>query len=66
MTFNNREAFNRIADYRVNRVLKDLELLGNAACNGIYEYDDDDIETIMNRLESGLNTLKNKLISKKH
>ena len=53
-----REKFVRLAENRVNKALKDVQLIGNLSNRNAYEYTDDDIRKIFGALQGGLNGAK--------
>ncbi|MCM8824936.1 MAG: hypothetical protein NC937_02095 [Candidatus Omnitrophica bacterium] len=55
-----RERFKRLATLRTNEVLKRLKILGNCANRQIYEYTEDDIETIFSAIERKVKEVKTK------
>jgi len=63
-----RSAFKRLANRRVNKVLKDLQLVGNLANPQNYSYTDKEIKMIFKAIESELSLTKSKfriILSKK-
>lgn len=50
-----RERFIRLAEARTNKILKMVELLGNLSNTSSYEYTEDDINLIYNRILEELN-----------
>lgn len=55
-----RERFKRLATLRTNEILKRLKILGNCANRQIYEYTEDDIETIFSAIERKIKEVKTK------
>jgi hypothetical protein len=49
-----RETFVRLAEARVNKALKDLELVGNLCNRSAYEYSDDDVKKMFKTLQDAL------------
>jgi len=54
----NRDRFVRIAENRVNRVLGDLDSLGNCSNRRNYEYTKKDVEEIFAEIERKVNEVK--------
>lgn len=48
------ERFKRLAEARVNRILDMLKLLGNCSFKGTYEYTDEQVEKVFQKLQSEL------------
>jgi len=61
---NKREKFIRLAENRTNKVLKEIDLIGNLANRSNYEYTVDDTEKIIKALKKSLMDLENKFSSK--
>ena len=55
---NKPEKFVRLAENRVNKALKDIQLIGNLCNRNAYEYADDDVRKIFSSLQGGLNSAK--------
>lgn len=55
-----REKFVELAEARVNRTLKDLQLIGNLSNRSAYEFSDSDIRKIFSALQKGLDTAKSR------
>lgn len=53
-----RERFVRVAENRTNRILDTLDLLGNCANKGNYDYTDQDVEMIFTTIQNKLNDTK--------
>ncbi len=53
-----REKFIRVAENRTNRILKDLELLGNCSNKSNYEYSHEDVKKIFSAIDDALRTAK--------
>jgi hypothetical protein len=51
---NKRETFVRLAEARVNKALKDVELIGNLCNRSAYEYTEDDIRKVFKTLQDAL------------
>ena len=55
-----RENFVRLAESRTNRVLKDLDLLGNLSNRSNYSYDDDDVQKIFKAVQKKIRIVEGK------
>ena len=55
---NKRENFVRLAESRVNKALKDLQLVGNLSNRTNYEYTDSDVRKIFKALQQALDNAK--------
>lgn len=53
-----REKFVELAEARVNKALKDIQLLGNLSNRAAYEFTDADIKKIFSALQRGLDSAK--------
>ncbi len=53
-----REKFIRLAENRVNNVLKGIELLGNLSNSSNYDYTKEDLEKIIKTLKSAVSDLE--------
>lgn len=53
-----REKFVELAEARVNRALKDIQLIGNLSNRSAYEFTDTDVRKIFLALQKGLETAK--------
>lgn len=53
-----RERFVELAEKRVNRALKNIQLIGNLSNRSNYEYDDSDVEKIHTALRSAVKQMK--------
>ena len=53
-----REKFVRLAENRMNNVLKQSELLGNLSNTRAYEYTDDDIDSMIKMLKVAVSDLE--------
>ncbi len=53
-----RERFIRVAENRTNRILDTLELLGNCANKGNYDYTDQDVRKIFDTIQRKLDETK--------
>jgi len=59
------EKFKRLAKQRGERVLKDLELLGNLSNRNNYEYSDQDVRKLFSAIEDELRISKARFTSNK-
>ena len=59
-----REKFIRLAEKRVNGVIRELELIGNLSNKSNYDYDDNDVEKIIKTLKKAVIDLDSKFTSK--
>ncbi len=57
---NKRQKFVELAEARVNKALKDMQLIGNLSNRSAYEFTDADIRKIFSALQKGLDTAKGK------
>lgn len=55
-----REKFVSLAEKRVNRAIKDIQLIGNLSNKNNYQYSDDDIEIIVKALEFEIKEMKSR------
>jgi len=55
-----REAFKRLAEKRVTRVINDIRLVGNLANRSTYDFTDSDISKIFRALEGELRQAKSR------
>lgn len=53
-----RSKFVELAEARVNRALKDLQLIGNLSNRSAYDFDEADIKKIFAALQRGLDSAK--------
>lgn len=53
-----REKFVRLAENRMNNVLKQIELLGNLSNRRTYEYNQEDIDSMIKTLKSAVSNLE--------
>lgn len=53
-----REKFVRLAESRMNNVLKQIELLGNLSNKRAYEYDQSDIDAMIKTLKTAVSNLE--------
>ena len=53
-----REKFIELAEKRVNRAIKDIQLIGNLSNKNNYQYSDSDIELIVKALENEIREMK--------
>lgn len=52
------DRFCRVAEARVNKLIKTLRLLGNCSGLNVYSYDDDQVEQIFSALQIELDTAR--------
>lgn len=57
-TSNKREKFVELAEARVNKTLKDLQLIGNLSNRAAYEFEEADIRKMFSTLQKALDTAK--------
>jgi hypothetical protein len=57
---NRRDKFIELAQARVNKTLKDLQLIGNLSNKAAYEFSDGDVRKIFSALQKGLDTAKSR------
>ena len=57
---NKRDKFIRLAESRTNKVLKEIDLIGNLANKSNYDYTPEDTEKIIKALKRSINNLENK------
>ena len=55
---NKSSKFKQLAENRVNRALKDLDLISNLSNKSYYEYDDKDVSKIISTLENAIRSVK--------
>ncbi len=55
---NKRQKFVELAEARVNKALKDLQLIGNLSNKSAYEFTEADIRKIFSALQKSLDTAK--------
>lgn len=55
-----RDKFVILAEKRVNKVIKDMQLIGNLSNKNNYQYTDADVELIFKALENSIRDLKSK------
>lgn len=55
---NKRANFVRLAEARVNKALKDIQLIGNLSNRSAYEFDDSDVRKIFETLQKAMHTAK--------
>ena len=55
-----REKFVNLAEKRVNKTIKQIQLIGNLSNKSAYEYYDTDIEAIFKELEKEIRTARSK------
>lgn len=61
---NKREKFTRLAENRTNKVLKEIDLIGNLANKSNYEYNQEDVDKIIKALKKSVSDLENMFSSK--
>ena len=59
-----RDKFVRLAEKRVNSVIKELDLIGNLSNKSNYDYTKDDIDKIIKTLKKSISDLETKFTSK--
>ena len=52
------DRFRRVAEARVNKIIKMIRLLGNCSGTGVYEYTDEQVAYIFSALQSELDKAK--------
>ena len=52
------DRFVRLANKRVNRVIKDIRLIGNLSNRSVYDYSDDESRKVVKALQKEIETLK--------
>lgn len=55
-----REKFVELAEARVNKALKDMQLIGNLSNRSAYEYSEADVRKIFSALQRGLDAAKSR------
>ena len=55
-----RQKFVQLAEARVNKALKDIQLIGNLSNRSAYDYAEADVRKIFGALQRGLDTAKGK------
>lgn len=60
MKVSRRANFIRLAEARVNKAMKSIQIIGNLANKGNYEYTDEDVRAIVNALQKEINDMKSK------
>lgn len=55
-----REKFSKLAESRVSKALKELQLIGNLSNRSAYEYDDEDVKQIFKALQKALDSAKSR------
>ena len=55
-----RDKFVRLAEARTNKIIKMIELLGNLSNKSSYEYSEEDINLIYDRIQDELNVSKDR------
>lgn len=59
-----RNNFIRLAEARVTKALKAIKVVGNLSNKANYEYSDQDIQKIINALQTEISTLKSRFKNK--
>ena len=59
-TESKRDKFVRLAENRMENVLKGIDLLGNLSNSSAYEYEQADLDKIVRTLKTAVNTLEKK------
>ena len=60
MATSKRDKFTSLAEARVNRALKDIQLIGNLSNRSAYEFTEADVRKIFGALSRGLETAKSR------
>jgi len=55
-----RDRFKKLAEYRTNKVLKRLKVLGNCANRSAYEYTEKEVNKIFSEIEKSVREIKAK------
>lgn len=55
-----REKFVELAEARVEKTLKDIQLIGNLSNKAAYEYSEEDVKKIFSALQQALNLSKSR------
>lgn len=55
-----RETFVRLAESRVNKALKDIQLIGNLSNRSAYEFDEKDVRKIFGTLQKSLENARSR------
>ena len=63
---NKRKKFEELAEKRVNRAIRDLQLIGNLSNKNNYSFDEGDVRKIMKALEDEMKVLKNRFSQVRH
>jgi hypothetical protein len=59
-----RERFEKVAVTRVNKIIKDLRLLGNCSNKNNYEYSEKDVKKIFSAIDLEVKKMKAKYLGK--
>lgn len=59
-----RQKFVELAEARVNKTLKDLQLIGNLSNRSAYDFEDADVRKIFGALQKALDTAKGRFSKK--
>lgn len=65
MATDKRAKFIELAEARVNRALKDLQLIGNLSNRAAYDFSDADVRKIFSAVQKGLDSARTRF-SKQH
>lgn len=65
MVESKREKFYRLAENRMNTVLKQIELLGNLSNRNAYDYTDEDINKMVKTLKNAIANLEHNFNNEK-
>ena len=57
---NKQEKFKRLAEKRVSKILEEIRILSNLSNKAIYEFNEEQIDTIFSRLEEELVVIRSK------
>ena len=60
MSTSKRSKFVALAEARVNRALKDLQLIGNLSNRSAYEFTEGDVRKIFSALQKGVDSAKDR------
>lgn len=59
-----RDKFVRLAESRTNKIIDQIELLGNLSNKSVYEYSEDDVTKIFSRLDKELKNARTRFDEK--
>ena len=57
---NKRDNFVRLAESRVSKALKDIQLIGNLSNRSAYEFDEGDVRKIFGALQKAMDTARSR------